>query len=130
YLYHSLSSPPSALSLSSRSQTARDLHPFNSSPRPPYLEPISAVGTVGTVTRPPFFSDQHQPRGAGIWPENHDFRRWFVRMPPELPAQISPPFLHQIDRAPGARQDFKRRPLRDRSSSDHLGDFAEFSAEV
>ncbi|BBG97722.1 hypothetical protein Prudu_006940 [Prunus dulcis] len=52
------------------------------------------------------------PRGAGIWPENHDFRRWFVRMPPELPAQISPPFLHQIDRAPGARQDFKRRPLR------------------
>ena len=36
--------------------------------------------------------------GARIWPENHDFRRWFVRMPPELPAQISPPFLHQIDR--------------------------------
>ncbi|BBH02255.1 hypothetical protein Prudu_012769, partial [Prunus dulcis] len=95
------------LSLSSRSQTARDLHPFNSSPRPPYLEPISAVGTVGTVTRPPFFSDQHQPRGAGIWPENYDFGRWFVRMPPELPAQISPPFLHQIDRAPGARQNFK-----------------------
>ncbi|BBH05971.1 hypothetical protein Prudu_017511, partial [Prunus dulcis] len=108
-------------------------------PRPPPIQlvatatilgTISAVGTVGTVTRPPFFSDQHQPRGAGIWPENHDFRRWFVRMPPELPAQISPPFLHQIDRAPGARQDFKRRPLRDRSSSDHLGDSAEFSAEV
>ncbi|BBH08538.1 hypothetical protein Prudu_020757 [Prunus dulcis] len=62
----------------------------------------------------------NQPRGAGIWPENHDFRRWFARLPPELPAQISPSFLHQIDRAPGARQDFKRRPLRDRSSSDHL----------
>ncbi|BBN67867.1 DNAse I-like superfamily protein [Prunus dulcis] len=42
----------------------------------------------------------------------------------------SPSFLNQIDRAPGARQKCKRRPLRDRSSSDHLGDSAEFSAEV
>ncbi|BBH05932.1 hypothetical protein Prudu_017457, partial [Prunus dulcis] len=140
-----------------------DLRSLSTSPRPPHLEPISAVGTVGTVTQPPFFPTNTSLGGAGIWPENHDFRRWFVRMPPELPAQISPPFLHQIDRvskkgkkvicarhspgvghaqdlaripkwklgrAPGARQDFKRRPLRDRSSSDHLGDSAEFSAEV
>ncbi|BBH03202.1 hypothetical protein Prudu_014000, partial [Prunus dulcis] len=94
--------------LKQEGQTARDLHPFNSSPRPPYLEPISTVGTVGTMTRPPFFSDPHRPRGAGIWPENHDFRRWFVRMPPELPAR----FLLRF------------------STKSIEGDSAEFSAEV
>ncbi|BBG96675.1 hypothetical protein Prudu_005542 [Prunus dulcis] len=33
-------------------------------------------------------------------------------------SSVSPP--NRLSKAPGARQDFKRRPLRDRSSSDHL----------
>ncbi|BBG96947.1 hypothetical protein Prudu_005915 [Prunus dulcis] len=108
-------------------------------PRPPPIQLVATATILGTDLRRGYRWNRDSTAvlfrptpasGAGIWPENHDFRRWFVRMPPELPAQISPPFLHQIDRAPGARQDFKRRPLRDRSSSDHLGDFVEFSAEV
>ncbi|BBG97300.1 hypothetical protein Prudu_006377, partial [Prunus dulcis] len=37
---------------------------------------------------------------------------------------------NQSSEVSGARQNFKRRPPRDRSSSDHLGGSAEFSAEI
>ncbi|BBG96829.1 hypothetical protein Prudu_005756, partial [Prunus dulcis] len=74
-----------------------DLRSLSTSPRPPHLEPISAVvrwnrDSTAVLFRPTPAS------GCRNWPENHGFRRRFVRMQLELPVQISPPFLHQIDR--------------------------------
>ncbi|BBH01885.1 hypothetical protein Prudu_012282, partial [Prunus dulcis] len=112
-------------------QTSRDLPPFPTSHRPPRLELISETGAKRTSTRRPTFPDPPPPlpwsESAGIC---HGSRR-FVRMPPELPVRISPSFLHQIFRV--RHQELGRsakETFEGRSSSDHLGDSAEFSAEV
>ncbi|BBG98614.1 hypothetical protein Prudu_008069, partial [Prunus dulcis] len=110
----SLSSPPSAF-LS---------HPVLAGQRPLALQTVPPATTLGADLRDrsqmnhDTTANNPDPEPPLPWPESagnsHGSRR-FVRMQLELPVQISPPFLHQIDRAPGARQDFKRRPLRDRS---------------
>ncbi|BBH04765.1 hypothetical protein Prudu_015989 [Prunus dulcis] len=97
---------------------------------PPPSSNSHGTDGVGTAIESPTFSNRSQPRGRPELAGKSCFPTEVRPKLPELPAQISPPLLHQIDRAPGARQDFKRRPLRDRSSSDHQGDSAEFSAEV
>ncbi|BBN68828.1 hypothetical protein Prudu_595S000400, partial [Prunus dulcis] len=133
------------LSLSSRFCPAADLRSLSTSPRPPHLEPISAVVTVGTVTQPPFFSDQHQPRGC----RNLAGKPWFsttvrpnaTRTSSSDFSSVSPP--NRSSKAPGARQDCKRdlrrvkaievRGIHHRASHSFRttkGDSAEFSAEV
>ncbi|BBN69192.1 F-box family protein with DUF295 [Prunus dulcis] len=93
----SLLSPVSSLSPPAAA-LARDLPPFPTSHRPPRLELISETGAKQTSTRRPTFPYPPPPlpwsESAGIC---HGSRR-FVRMPSELPAARSPPFLNQISR--------------------------------
>ncbi|KAI5310978.1 hypothetical protein L3X38_030082 [Prunus dulcis] len=98
----SLLSPVSSLSPPAAA-LARDLPPFPTSYRSPRLELISETGAKRTSTRRPTFPYPPPPLP---WPESagicHGSRR-FVRMPSELPAARSPPFLNQISRV---RYDF------------------------
>ncbi|KAI5351988.1 hypothetical protein L3X38_004879 [Prunus dulcis] len=93
----SLLSPVSSLSPPAAA-LARDLPPFPTSHRPPRLELISETGAKQTSTRRPTFPYPPPPlpwsESAGICHGS----RWFVRMPSELPAARSPPFLNQISR--------------------------------
>ncbi|BBG96381.1 hypothetical protein Prudu_005172, partial [Prunus dulcis] len=108
------------LSLSSRFCPAADLRSLSTSPRPPHLEPISAVVTVGTVTQPPFFSDQHQPRGC----RNLAGKPWFsttvrpnaTRTSSSDFSSVSPP-NRSSTRSPTGLQ---KRPSKGQSGSDHL----------
>ncbi|BBG96144.1 hypothetical protein Prudu_004865, partial [Prunus dulcis] len=97
--------------------------------RPPQAEPISAVGTIGSASVSPSRPDRPQPRGRPELAGKPCFPTEVPSKPPELPAQNSPSFLHQIDRAPGARQDCKR-DLRRVKVARTIWDSAEISAEV
>ncbi|BBH04953.1 F-box family protein with DUF295, partial [Prunus dulcis] len=88
---------------------------FQGMARPPQAEPISAVGTYGSDFVSPSQPYRPQPRGRPELAGKSCFPAEVPPKLPKLPARNSPSFLHQIDRAPGARHDFKRRPLRDRS---------------
>ncbi|BBH07028.1 hypothetical protein Prudu_018831, partial [Prunus dulcis] len=127
----SLFSPVSSFSLLPQ-QPSRDLPPFPTSHRPPRLELISETGAKRTSTRRPTFPDPPPPlllvRIGRNLPWKPTVRPNATRTSSSNISLISSPNLSS--EAPGARQDFKRRPLRDQSSSDHLGDSAEFSAEV
>ena len=71
---------------------------FQGTARPPQAEPISAVGTYGSVFVLPSQPDRSQPRGR---PELAGKSCFPVEVPPKLPklpARNSPSFLHQIDR--------------------------------
>ncbi|BBH09046.1 hypothetical protein Prudu_021442, partial [Prunus dulcis] len=81
---------------------------FQATARPPQAEPISAVGTIGSASVSPSRPDRPPPRGRPELAGKSCFPTEVPSKPPELPAQNSPSFLHQIDRAPGARQDCKR----------------------
>ncbi|BBN67824.1 hypothetical protein Prudu_198S000500, partial [Prunus dulcis] len=97
------------LSLSlSRANWAVRPFAFSTTARSPQAEPISAVGTIGSASVSPSGPDQSQPRGRPELAGKPCFPAEVPSKPPELPAQNSPSFLHQIDRAPGARQDCKR----------------------
>ncbi|BBN67722.1 hypothetical protein Prudu_164S000800, partial [Prunus dulcis] len=103
--------------------------------RPSLTFDVATATTLGTDLRRGYrwnrestavFSTNTSLGGAGIWPENHGFRRRFVRMQLELPVQISPPFLHQIDRVRHQEPDRIAKETFEGSK----GDSAEFSAEV
>ncbi|KAI5322307.1 hypothetical protein L3X38_031379 [Prunus dulcis] len=66
--------------------------------RPPQAEPISAVGTYGSASVSPSRPDRPPPRGRPELAEKPCFPTEVPSKPPELPAQNSPSFLHQIDR--------------------------------
>ncbi|BBH09125.1 hypothetical protein Prudu_021541, partial [Prunus dulcis] len=112
--------------------------------RPPQAEPISAVGTYGSASVSPSRPDRPPPRGRPELAGKPCFPTEVPSKPPELPAQNSPSFLHQIDRVrqqeptgpqkrtsrghrsapdpPPGQSKLPRHPVR--------GDSAEFSAEV
>ncbi|BBG97445.1 hypothetical protein Prudu_006579, partial [Prunus dulcis] len=81
---------------------------FSATARPPQAELISAVGTIGSVCLSPSRPDQPPPVGRPELIGKPCFPTEVRPKPPELPTQNSPSFLHQIDRAPGARQDHRR----------------------
>ncbi|BBH02372.1 hypothetical protein Prudu_012912, partial [Prunus dulcis] len=66
--------------------------------RPPQAEPIFAVGTIGFASVSPSRPDRPQPRGRPELAGKPCFLTEVRPKPPELPAQNSPSFLHQIDR--------------------------------
>ncbi|BBN68665.1 RNA-dependent RNA polymerase family protein, partial [Prunus dulcis] len=66
------------------------------------------AGTIGSASVSPSQPDQPPPRGRPEVAGKPCFPVEVPSTPPELPAQNSPSFLHQIDRAPGARQECKR----------------------
>ncbi|BBN68055.1 hypothetical protein Prudu_264S000100, partial [Prunus dulcis] len=67
--------------------------------RLPQAEPISAVGTYGSASVSPSRPDRPQPRGRPDLAGKPCFPAEVPSKPPELPAQNSSSFLHQIDRA-------------------------------
>ncbi|BBG96667.1 hypothetical protein Prudu_005531 [Prunus dulcis] len=71
---------------------------FSATARPPQAEPISAVGTIGSASVSPSQPDQPPPRGRPELAGKPCFPAEVPSKPPELPAQNSPSFLHQIDR--------------------------------
>ncbi|BBG96926.1 F-box family protein with DUF295, partial [Prunus dulcis] len=81
---------------------------FSATARPPQAEPISTVGTIGSASVSPSQPDQPPPRGRPELAGKPCFPAEVPSKPPEIPAQNSPSLFHQIDRAPGARQDCKR----------------------
>ncbi|BBH01876.1 hypothetical protein Prudu_012270, partial [Prunus dulcis] len=109
---------------------------------PPWV-PTGPLRVAVKTDRPP-------PRGRPELARKPCFPTEVPSKPPELPAQNSPSFLHQIDRAAGARQDRRKelhevqlaRTICHRSAPDPppgqsklprhpvRGDSAEFSAEV
>ncbi|BBG92454.1 hypothetical protein Prudu_000201, partial [Prunus dulcis] len=110
-------------------------------PRPSSLPDITPAASLGADLRDRCQTNQHttadisRPTSAAAvvrigrnLPWKPTVRPNATRTSSSNISLISSPNLSS--EAPGARQDFKRRPLRDRSSSDHLGDSAEFSAEV
>ncbi|BBH07301.1 hypothetical protein Prudu_019194, partial [Prunus dulcis] len=104
---------------------------FQATARPPQAEPISAVGTIGSASVSPSRPDRPPPRGRPELAGNPCFPTEVPSKPPELPAQNSPSFLHQIDRVRHPEPDrTQKRTSRGPTSSDHQGDSAEFSAEV
>ncbi|BBH02716.1 hypothetical protein Prudu_013376, partial [Prunus dulcis] len=78
--------------------------------RPPQAEPISAVGTYDSASVSPSRPDRSPPRGRPVLAGKPCFPAEVPSKPPELPAQNSPSFLHQIDRAPGVRLIHRRDP--------------------
>ncbi|BBG95542.1 hypothetical protein Prudu_004116, partial [Prunus dulcis] len=133
---------------------SRDLGSCDPSPskgRPGHHRPSrSPVGTYESTFVSPSQPDRSQPRGRPELAGKSCFPTEVPAKPPELPARNSSSFLHQIDRAPGARQNYKRdlrgievartichRNMRDpppsHSNPPHhhvRGDSAEISAEV
>ncbi|BBH05552.1 hypothetical protein Prudu_016979, partial [Prunus dulcis] len=125
---------------------------FSATARPPQAELISPVGTIGSASVSPSRPDRPPPRGRPELAGKPCFPKEVRPNPPEIPAQNSPSFLHQIDRVRHqepdrtAKETFKgsqvARTICCRSTRDpppghsklprHLvrGDSAEFSAEV
>ncbi|BBG93323.1 hypothetical protein Prudu_001298, partial [Prunus dulcis] len=117
---------------------------------PPPSSNGHGTGGVGTAIESPTFSNRPQPWGRPELAGKSCFPTEVRPKLPKLPARNSPSFLHQIDRAPGARQNYKRdlrgievartichRNMRDpppsHSNPPHhhvRGDSAEISAEV
>ncbi|BBH02109.1 hypothetical protein Prudu_012577, partial [Prunus dulcis] len=116
------------------------------------LAPPRAPMATGPVALEPPSSPLPQPRDRPELAGKSCFPTDVRSNPPELPARFSPSILHQIDRAPGARQNY-RRDLRGIEKcigsttgplltstlqsqvkfwdwSKYRGDSAEFSAEV
>ncbi|BBH05004.1 hypothetical protein Prudu_016276, partial [Prunus dulcis] len=111
FLSPSLSSPPSlslSSSLSSRANWAVRPFAFSATARPPQAKLISAVGTIGSASVSPSRPDRPPTRGRPELAGKPCFPTEVRPKPSELPARNCPSFLHQIDRAPGARQDCKR----------------------
>ncbi|BBH05556.1 hypothetical protein Prudu_016984, partial [Prunus dulcis] len=85
---------------------------FSATARPPQAEPISAVGTIGSASVSPSQPDQPPPQGRPELAGKPCFPAEVPSKPPELPAQNSPSFLHQIDRAsevqPTSRRNLQR----------------------
>ncbi|BBH06994.1 hypothetical protein Prudu_018787, partial [Prunus dulcis] len=81
---------------------------FQATARPPQAEQISAVGTIGSASVSPSQPDQPPPRGRPELAEKSCFPTEVRLKLSKLPARNSPSFLHQIDRAPGARQDRRK----------------------
>ena len=71
---------------------------FQGTVPPPQAEPISAVGTYGSASVSPSQPDEPPPRGRPELAGKPCFLTEVPSKPPELPAQNSPSFLHQIDR--------------------------------
>ncbi|BBN68769.1 hypothetical protein Prudu_568S000200, partial [Prunus dulcis] len=65
------------------------------------------TGGVGTAIESPTFSNRPQPRGRPELAGKSCFPTEVRPKLPKLPARNSPSFLHQIDRAPGTRQNCK-----------------------
>ncbi|BBN68441.1 hypothetical protein Prudu_429S000100, partial [Prunus dulcis] len=88
---------------------------FSATARPPQAEPISAVGTIGSASVSPSQPDQPPPQGRPELAGKPCFPAEVPSKPPELPAQNSPSFLHQIDRAsevqPTSRRNLQRVDL-------------------
>ncbi|BBG97027.1 hypothetical protein Prudu_006017, partial [Prunus dulcis] len=72
---------------------------FSATARPPQAEPISAVGTIGSASVSPSQPEQPPPQGRPELAGKPCFPAEVPSKPPELRAQNSPSFLHQIDRA-------------------------------
>ncbi|BBN69642.1 hypothetical protein Prudu_1072S000800, partial [Prunus dulcis] len=72
---------------------------FSATARPPQAELISAVGTIGSASLSPSKPDRPPPLGRPELTGKPCFPTDVRPNPPELPARISPSFLHQIDRA-------------------------------
>ncbi|BBH02616.1 hypothetical protein Prudu_013249, partial [Prunus dulcis] len=85
---------------------------FSATARPQQAEPISAVGTIGSGSVSPSQPDQPPPQGGPELAGKPCFPAEVPSKPPELPAQNSPSFLHQIDRAsevqPTSRRNLQR----------------------
>ncbi|BBN70050.1 zinc ion-binding protein, partial [Prunus dulcis] len=124
----SLSSPPSALSLSSRSNSAATSAPSDRSPghhtwgRSPDRSQMNH-DTTANNPRP-----SAAAAVAGVGRKKAMEADGATRTSSRSISSVSQP--NQSSEVSGARQNFKRRPPRDRSSSDHLGGSAEFSAEI
>ncbi|BBN68009.1 hypothetical protein Prudu_253S000500, partial [Prunus dulcis] len=87
--------------------------------RPPQAEPISAVGTIGSASVSPSQPDQPPPRAALSWPENHVFRRRFLRSHPNFQLKILLRFsTKSIEHQRSSR--LAGEPSKGRFSSDHL----------
>ncbi|BBH01982.1 hypothetical protein Prudu_012409, partial [Prunus dulcis] len=99
---------------------------FSATARSPQAEPISAVGTIGSVSVSPSGPDQSQPRGRPELAEKPCFPAEVPSKPPEFSAQNSPSFLHQIDRVRHQEPDRITKETFDGSK----GDSVEISAEV
>ncbi|BBH03718.1 hypothetical protein Prudu_014665, partial [Prunus dulcis] len=75
---------------------------------PPPSSNGHGTGGVGTAIESPTFYNRPQPRGRPELAGKSCFPKEVRPKLPKLPARNSPSFLHQIDRALGARQDCKR----------------------
>ncbi|BBG93603.1 hypothetical protein Prudu_001669, partial [Prunus dulcis] len=86
--------------------------------RPPQAEPISAVGTIGSASVSPSIPDRPPPRAALSWPENHVFRRRFLRSHPNFQLKILLRFsTKSIEHQEPDRT--QKRTSRGPTSSDH-----------
>ncbi|BBG95176.1 hypothetical protein Prudu_003649, partial [Prunus dulcis] len=105
--------------------------------RPPRLQTAPPATTLGADLRDrsqmnhDTTANNPRPSAAAAVAGIGRKKPWKPTVRHELPAARSPPFLNQISRVRHQEPDrIVKETFEGRSSSDHLGDSAEFSAEV